>query len=243
MADKNNLLLEIRGLGVQYAGIRALENVSLDVLAGEIVAVVGANGAGKSTLLKTLSGLKTPSSGEIRFDGEALPRHAYQIVRKGIALVPEGRRIFYSLTVVENLRLGAYTSSDREAVKQSLESVYNLFPILRERERQPGGTLSGGEQQMLAIGRALMSRPRLLLLDEPSLGLAPLVIDTLFERIIDLNRSGLTILLVEQNAALALETSSRAYVLESGRIRMEGSGRSLLSDDRIRASFLGVKTS
>jgi len=188
-----------------------------------------------------VAGLKAPSSGALAFNGAPLPRQAYQVVRAGVTLVPEGRRIFAPLTVRENLMLGAYTRSDRQEIAQSLERVFALFPVLRERLRQPGGTLSGGEQQMLAVGRALMSEPRLLLLDEPSLGLAPIVVDKLFDALAELNTAqGLTILLVEQNASLALELARRAYVLETGAIGMEGAGEALLADPRVRESYLGI---
>jgi branched-chain amino acid transport system ATP-binding protein len=218
-----------------------LRGVNLRVGPGEIVSVIGANGAGKSTLLKTVAGVKAASSGSISLDGSPLSRSAYQVVRAGVTLVPEGRRIFAPLTVRENLMLGAYTRSDRREIAQSLERVFTLFPVLRERLRQHGGTLSGGEQQMLAVGRALMSQPRLLLLDEPSLGLAPIVVDKLFDALTQLNTAqGLAILLVEQNASLALEIARRAYVLETGAIATEGAGEALLADPRVRESYLGV---
>lgn len=237
----NNSLLSVADLRVSYGGIQALHGVSLRVERGEIVSVIGANGAGKSTLLKTITGIKAPTSGRILFGGAPLPKNAYQVVRAGVTLVPEGRRIFAPLSVRENLLLGAYTRNDPREVQRSMDYVFGLFPVLRERARQHGGTLSGGEQQMLAIGRALMSQPRLLLLDEPSLGLAPIIVDTLFETLVRLNReTGLSILLVEQNASLALEISRRAYVLETGEIRLEGSGVELLNDPRIRESYLGV---
>lgn len=233
--------LQVNGLTVHYGGIRALHDVKFHVDEGEIVAVIGANGAGKSTLLKTLAGLKLPTSGSIAFKGRPLQRSTFQIVRSGIVLVPEGRRIFAPLTVMENLRLGAFTRKDLREFDETLDQVFTLFPVLRERSGQRGGTLSGGEQQMLAVGRALMSHPSLLMLDEPSLGLAPLIIENLFARIQELNKSGLTILLVEQNASLALEVSSRAYVLETGRVAYDGPGADLLNDPRIRESYLGVK--
>ena len=234
-------LLNVTDLHVSYGGIRALHGISLRVERGEIVSVIGANGAGKSTLLKTITGIKAPVSGSIVFDGAPLPKSAHQVVKAGVTLVPEGRRIFAPLSVRENLLLGAYTRRDSREVDRSMDSVFGLFPVLRERMRQHGGTLSGGEQQMLAIGRALMSQPRLLLLDEPSLGLAPIVVDNLFDTLVRLNRdTGLSILLVEQNASLALEISHRAYVLETGEIRVEGRGIELLNDPRIRESYLGV---
>lgn len=234
-------LLVIHEMTVHYGGIRALSSVSMHIHPGEIVAVIGANGAGKSTLLRAIAGVKAITSGTIEFDGAPLPRQVYQVVRKGVTLVPEGRRIFAPLSVRENLFLGAYSRRNSKEVAEELEIVFNLFPVLKERLNQRGGTLSGGEQQMLAVGRALMSRPRLLLLDEPSLGLAPIIVDALFQKIVQLNRDlGLTILVVEQNASLALEFSSRGYVLETGVIKLEGAGPSLLTDKRIKESYLGV---
>jgi branched-chain amino acid transport system ATP-binding protein len=235
-------LLDIHDLSVYYGGICALDKVSLHVDQGEIVAVIGANGAGKSTLMKTIAAIKSMTSGSIAIEGQPLMKDAHKVVTSGITLVPEGRRIFAPLSVRENLMVGAYTRSDRQEIEKSLEEVFLLFPRLKERINQRGGTLSGGEQQMLAVGRALMSQPRLLMLDEPSLGLAPIVIDVMFETIMRLNREmGLTILVVEQNATLALEMCNRAYVLETGRIRMEGTGRALLDDPAVRASYLGIK--
>jgi branched-chain amino acid transport system ATP-binding protein len=241
MSEGEGEFLKVSGLDVAYGGIRALHSVSLRVDRREIVAVIGANGAGKSTLLKAIAGVLRPESGELSFEGSSLPRQSYQAVRRGVTLVPEGRRIFASLSVQENLALGAYACPDRSAVRAALERVYGLFPVLAARKGQQGGTLSGGEQQMLAIGRALMSGPRILLLDEPSLGLAPLIVDLLFDTIAALNdESGLAILLVEQNATMALELCDRAYVLESGAMRLEGKGEELLADPRVRESYLGV---
>ncbi len=235
-------LLDIHELSVYYGGIRALNQVSLHVGKGEIVAVIGANGAGKSTLMKTIAAVKAYSDGTITFKGQALPKDTHKVVTSGITLVPEGRRIFAPLSVRENLLVGAYTRSNRQDIEKNMEEVFALFPRLKERINQRGGTLSGGEQQMLAVGRALMSQPELLMLDEPSLGLAPIVIDAMFETIVRLNRAlGLTILLVEQNASLALEMCHRAYVLKTGEIVMEGTGRELLEDPRVRASYLGIK--
>jgi branched-chain amino acid transport system ATP-binding protein len=235
-------LLDIQDLSVYYGGICALDKVSLHVDKGEIVAVIGANGAGKSTLMKTIAAIKSMNSGSIAFDGQPLMKDAHKVVTTGITLVPEGRRIFAPLSVRENLMVGAYTRSDRQEIEKTLEEVFTLFPRLKERINQRGGTLSGGEQQMLAVGRALMSQPKLLMLDEPSLGLAPIVIDVMFETIQRLNRElDLTILVVEQNATLALEMCNRAYVLETGRIRMEGTGKALLDDPAVRASYLGIK--
>jgi branched-chain amino acid transport system ATP-binding protein len=234
-------LLEVNQIEVHYGGIRALHGVTMHVDLGEIVSVIGANGAGKSTLLRAIASVHRPSSGSISFEGVPVPKVAHKTVRAGITLVPEGRRIFAPLSVRQNLLAGAYTRTDAKEVERTLESIYSLFPILKERLYQRGGTLSGGEQQMLAVGRALMSQPKLLMLDEPSLGLAPVIIDALFERIVLLNKEmGLTILLVEQNASLALELSHRAYVLETGNISLEGRGQDLLVDPRVQASYLGI---
>ena len=234
-------VLSVNDLTVHYGGICALNQIDIHVNQGEIVAVIGANGAGKSTLLKTIAGIKTPTSGSILLDGEPLPKQAYQVVRRGVMLVPEGRRIFSPLSVKENLLLGAYSRNAPGEIRDTLRAVFTLFPVLEERLSQSGGTLSGGEQQMLAIGRALMSNPRVLLLDEPSLGLAPIVVDALFRKIIQLNEEmALTILLVEQNAALALDISHRGYVLESGVKVIEGSGKDLLVNQKIKESYLGV---
>ncbi len=238
---ENQAFLDISELVVHYGGICALDRVSLHVNQGEIVAVIGANGAGKSTLMKTIVAAKSYTSGVIRFKGEPLRKEAHQVVKSGITLVPEGRRIFAPLSVRENLMVGAYTRSNRQEFEKNLDEVFILFPRLKERINQRGGTLSGGEQQMLAVGRALMSQPQLLMLDEPSLGLAPIIIDTMFETIVRLNREmGLTILLVEQNASLALEMCNRAYVLKTGQITMEGLGKDLLEDPRIRKTYLGI---
>jgi branched-chain amino acid transport system ATP-binding protein len=235
-------LLEVSNLSVFYGGICALSEVSLHVNPSEVVAVIGANGAGKSTLMKTIAAAKGATSGTITFNGQPLKKEPHQVVVSGVTLVPEGRRIFAPLSVRENLLVGAYTRSNRQAIEKSMEEVFTLFPRLKERLNQRGGTLSGGEQQMLAVGRALMAQPKMLMLDEPSLGLAPLVIDMMFETILRLNRElGLTILVVEQNATLALEMCHRAYVLETGKIRMEGTGQALLEDPRVRASYLGIK--
>ena len=241
MAEKPPIL-EIRDLSVFYGGICAINKISLHVDQGEIVAVIGANGAGKSTLMKTIAAVKPHASGTINFKGQPLTRDAHKVVTNGITLVPEGRRIFSPLSVRENLMVGAYTRSNRQEIDKMMDEVFQLFPRLKERINQRGGTLSGGEQQMLAVGRALMSQPQMLMLDEPSLGLAPIVIDSMFETIVRLNHElGLTILLVEQNASLALEMCHRAYVLKTGQIIMEGTGKELLEDPRVRASYLGIK--
>jgi branched-chain amino acid transport system ATP-binding protein len=234
-------MLLTQDLNVHYGGIHVLRNINIHVNQGEIVSVIGANGAGKSTLLKTVGGVKAYTSGKVLFEGNEIPHHSYQVVRQGVTLIPEGRRIFSSLSVKENLMLGAYSRTDVTEIREQMEMVFNLFPVLKERLSQSGGTLSGGEQQMLAVGRALMSKPRLLLLDEPSLGLAPMVVDILLDTIVDLNqKTGLTILLVEQNASLALEISHHAFVLETGEIRMEGKGSDLLDDPRVKQSYLGM---
>ena len=237
----DNTMLTVSDLEVYYGGIHALHGVNLHVEPGEIVSVIGANGAGKSTLMNTIAGVKHYRSGQITLQNELLPNESYLVVKSGVMLVPEGRRIFAGLSVRDNLRLGAYTRTDHAEIQATMDEVFELFPVLGQRANQSGGTLSGGEQQMLALGRALMSHPRVLLLDEPSLGLAPLIIDLLFDTILKLNEeTGLTILLVEQNATLALEISNRAYVLKTGEIIMEGTGQDLLADDRVRQSYLGV---
>ena len=239
--SQSSPLLEVNKVEVFYGGIRALHGISLQVHPGEIVSVVGANGAGKSTLLRAIASVKPPDSGSITFNGAPVPRDCHRVARAGIVLVPEGRRIFGPLTVRQNLLAGAYCHPDKKQMAHTLESIYELFPRLKERLYQRGGTLSGGEQQMLAVARAMMAQPKLLMLDEPSLGLAPVVIDALFEKIVYLNRDmGMTILLVEQNASLSLEVSHRAYVLETGKVALEGGGRDLLQDPRVRASYLGI---
>ena len=233
-------MLEISDLSVNYGGIKALQQVSLRVETGEIVTLIGANGAGKTTTLKTISRLLTAKTGRIIYQGQDithLPPH--EIVKRGIAHSPEGRRILARQTVLTNLQLGAYTRSDRLAVKSDIEEQWQLFPRLSERREQLAGTLSGGEQQMLAIARALMSRPKLLLLDEPSLGLAPQIVREIFSIIRKLNESGVTILLVEQNANLALETANRGYVLEAGRLTIAGEAGDLLKDERVKQAYLG----
>jgi branched-chain amino acid transport system ATP-binding protein len=242
MGNGGGELLDVQDIKVSYGGIRALNGVSFHINQGEIVSVIGANGAGKSTLLKTIASAQKASSGSITFGGQKVPADTHKVVQAGITLVPEGRRIFSPLTVRENLMAGAYTRQrDKEGVERSLEGVFSLFPRLKERLGQRGGTLSGGEQQMLAVARALMSNPKLLMLDEPSLGLAPIVYDAMFDVFVRLNEEmGMTILLVEQNAILALEMSDRAYVLATGQIMLEGKGEDLLEDPRVQASYLGI---
>ena len=233
-------MLEVSDLRVAYGAVEALHGVSLGIAEGEIVTVIGANGAGKSTLLKTVCGILKPRSGTVTYGGavtSGLP--SSDLVKRGVALVPEGRHVFPEMTVRENLDLGAYYRGSRSAVAADLEQVLATFPILRERLNLPGGSLSGGQQQMLAIGRALMSRPRLLMLDEPSLGLAPAIVQQLGRIIADLNRTGTTILLVEQNARMALKLAHRAYVLATGRVTRAGTGKELLEDPAVKESYLG----
>ncbi len=235
------MLLEIDDVSLLYGRIQALHGISLTVGEGEIVALIGANGAGKSTTMRAISGIRPVASGRIRFNGEDITRLRADLrVRRGLCQAPEGRGIFPGMTVLENLDMGAYTRRDRAGVAQDLNRVMELFPRLAERRKQPGGTLSGGEQQMLAVGRALMSRPKLLLLDEPSMGLAPMLIQQIFTIITEINEQGTTILLVEQNAQQALARAHRAYVLETGRIVKSGTGAELLHDSAVKEAYLGV---
>ena len=234
-------LLALEGLKVAYGGIQAVKGIDLVVGKGELVCLIGANGAGKTTTLKGVTGLQPVSGGTVRYDGEDVTgRPAFELVRRGLAMVPEGRGVFGALTIEENLAMGAYTRSDRDGIRADVERVFGLFPRLKERRRQTAGTLSGGEQQMLAMGRAMMSRPRLLLLDEPSMGLAPLMVQKVFETVMAVSREGVTILLIEQNAKLALEVSHRGYVMESGEITLSGDAKALLHDPKVRAAYLGV---
>jgi branched-chain amino acid transport system ATP-binding protein len=233
-------LLEISDLSVAYGAIEAVKGITLQVEEGQVVTLLGTNGAGKTTTLRTVSGLLRPRAGDIRFDGQSIgARPAHEIVERGLAHAPEGRRIFPLMTVEENLDLGAYTRSGAGTVRKDIDSVFERFPRLLERRTQKAGTLSGGEQQMLAIGRALMSQPRLLMLDEPSMGLSPIMIQLIFSTIAELKEQGTTILLVEQNAQAALSLADRAYVLETGRIVLEGTGKQLLNDDSVRKAYLG----
>ena len=233
-------LLEVRKLAVAYGGIQAVKGIDLAVGQGELVCLIGANGAGKTTTLKGICGLLPVRAGSVHYDGDDVTgRPAFELVRRGLAMVPEGRGVFGALTIEENLAMGAYVRRDRDGVRADIERVFALFPRLKERRRQTAGTLSGGEQQMLAMGRALMSRPRLLLLDEPSMGLAPLMVQKVFETIVAVSREGVTILLIEQNAKLALEVSNRGYVMESGDITLEGEARTMLHDPKVRAAYLG----
>ncbi len=231
-------ILSIKDLKVNYGGIEAVKGISFDVEEGSIVTLIGANGAGKSSTLRTIAGLVKPSGGRIIFRGDDITNYDTNvIVRKGITLVPEGRRIFPDLTVQENLRVGAYLRSDD--ISADFQWIYDLFPRLKERTWQPGGTLSGGEQQMLAVARALMSRPKLIMMDEPSLGLAPLVVRGIFDIIREINAQGVTVLLIEQNANMALKVADYAYVLETGRIGLSGTGKELLTNDDVRKAYLG----
>lgn len=233
-------MLEVKNLSVHYGMIQAVRNVDFKVNEGEIVSLIGANGAGKSTILKTLSGLIHPSEGEIIYLGENIAStSAKQIVEKGLVQVPEGRHVFPGLTVKENLELGAFLRKDKEEIQKDMEAVFERFPILKERKDQDAQTLSGGEQQMLAMGRALMSRPKLLLLDEPSMGLAPIFIREIFKIIQEIQKTGTTVLLIEQNAKMALSISNRAYVLETGSVVLSGTGQELLESDEIQKAYLG----
>lgn len=235
-------MLQIKDLCVSYGGIKALRNISLDVPDGKIVTLIGANGAGKSTLLRSISGLVKPQSGSIKMDNkELIGLPINKICAEGIALSPEGRRVFTDLTVQENLRIGAYLRNEKETIQTDMEWVYSLFPRLKERSWQFAGTLSGGEQQMLAVGRALMSRPKVLMLDEPSLGLAPLIVQQIFEIIKEINKKGVTILLIEQNANMALKTADIAYVIETGEIVLTGSGEEVMNNPTVREAYLGKK--
>lgn len=233
-------MLKIENLHVAYGGIQALRGISMEVPDGKIVTLIGANGAGKSTTLRTVTGLVKAASGSVQWNGEELlGKSIDRIISAGIAMSPEGRRVFPDLTVLENLKLGAYLRRDKTEIAKDLQWVYELFPRLKERDWQAAGTLSGGEQQMLAVGRALMSRPKLLLMDEPSLGLAPLVVQDIFSIIREINRQGVTILLIEQNANMALKIADLAYVLETGKITMSGTGAELLADERVKEAYLG----
>ncbi len=233
-------LLELDDVRVRYGGIEAVKGISIRVDEGEMVTLIGGNGAGKSTTLKAISGVKRPASGQIRFRGERIDNLApHEIVELGISQAPEGRKIFGAMSVKENLEMGAYGRRDHHGVREDFERVHTLFPVLKEREKQAGGTLSGGQQQMLAIGRALMARPQLLTLDEPSMGLAPLLVERIFELLQEIHGQGTTVLLVEQNAHMALNVADRGYVIESGNIVLEDSAQSLLGNDDVRKAYLG----
>jgi branched-chain amino acid transport system ATP-binding protein len=233
-------MLQLENLNVYYGAIHALKGISLSVKQGEVVTLIGANGAGKSTTLRSITGLISPKSGRVLFEGEDITNlPAHKLVGRGISMSPEGRGVFANLTVLENLEMGAYLQRDRGKIRDDLERGFTLFPRLKERVKQRAGTLSGGEQQMLAMARALMSRPKLLLLDEPSLGLAPIVCQTIFQTITDIQRTGMTVMLVEQNANAALKHSDRGYVLETGSLILEGSARELADDPRVKEAYLG----
>ena len=235
------MLLQVNDIHVHYGPVAAVKGISLEVDEADFVTLIGSNGAGKSTTLRTISGLEHPSSGSIVFDGENIEKmSADRIVKLGIAHVPEGRRVFKDLSVTENLRLGAFTRDDQDGIEQDLEKIYTRFPRLRERKQQMARTMSGGEQQMLAIGRALMSRPRMLLLDEPSLGLAPLIVQEIARILMEINRAGVAVVLVEQNAELALELARHGYVLETGNIALEGEADSLMDNEHVRRAYLGI---
>ena len=234
-------MLEVRDLNVYFGVIQAIKNISFDVDTGEVVALIGANGAGKTTTLHTVTGLLPAASGKITLDGKDLGKvPAHKIVSMGMAHVPEGRRVFAALSVYDNLKMGAYTRKDKKEIEDSLEMVFEAFPRLKERRNQVAGTLSGGEQQMLAMGRALMSKPRIILMDEPSMGLSPLYVTEIFEIIKKIKSEGTTVLLVEQNANMALQVADRAYVLETGRIIMDGKASDLMNDERVRKAYLGA---
>ena len=233
-------MLEIKDLEVYYGVIQAIKGISFEVNQGEVIALIGANGAGKTTTLHTITGLISPKKGSVVFEGKDITKvPAHKIVSMGMAHVPEGRRVFAELSVYENLKMGAYTRSDKNEIEESLANVYKRFPRLEERRNQMAGTLSGGEQQMLAMGRALMSRPKIILMDEPSMGLSPILVNEIFDIIRSVSESGTTVLLVEQNAKKALSIADRAYVLETGRITMEGNAKDLLEDDSIKKAYLG----
>lgn len=233
-----DVMLRVSNLSVNYGHIEALNNVSIEVRRGQICSIIGANGAGKSTFLKAVSALVKPLSGTIEFEGEPLPKKPYKVVQKGVVHVPEGRKTFSGLTIEDNLLVGAYLS-DKSTIRNDLEKQYDLFPILRERKNQFAGTLSGGEQQMLAVCRGLMTHPRILLLDEPSMGLAPIIVNQIYDIIQKIRDSGITILLVEQNAKMALSICDYAYVLENGKVKLSGTGEELLSSDEVRKAYLG----
>ena len=236
-------VLRITGLKVAYGGIQAVKGIDLEVHAGELVALIGANGAGKTTTMKAITGTLQPATGEIEYEGASIRgRGSYELVGRGLAMVPEGRGVFARMTIVENLLMGAYTRSDKADIQADVERMFGLFPRLKERAEQLAGTMSGGEQQMLAMARALMSRPKLLLLDEPSMGLSPIMVEKVFEVIRSVHAQGTTLLLVEQNARLALEAADRGYVMDSGLITMSDDAKRMLNDPRVRAAYLGEET-
>lgn len=239
MAEAKQTLLKVSGLKVAYGGIQAVKGVSFEVREGELVSLIGANGAGKTTTLKAVTGLQAVAAGEVSYLGESIKgKGAWDLAKKGLVMVPEGRGTFTRMTIVENLQMGAYNRNDGE-IESDMDKVFGLFPRLKERAKQLAGTMSGGEQQMLAMGRALMARPKVLLLDEPSMGLSPIMVDKIFEVVNDIHQQGVTVLLVEQNASRALQLANRGYVMESGEVTMEGEGQALLNDPKVRAAYLG----
>ncbi|MDI4631756.1 ABC transporter ATP-binding protein [Pelomonas sp. V22] len=238
--DDSNILLAVNGLKVAYGGIQAVKGVDFEVRQGELVSLIGANGAGKSTTLKAVTGLQPCAAGEVRYLGQPIKgQGAWDLVKQGLVMVPEGRGTFTRMTITENLQMGAYIRNDKAEIEADIEKVFALFPRLKERAKQLAGTMSGGEQQMLAMGRALMARPKVLLLDEPSMGLSPIMVDKIFEVVNDIHQQGVTVLLVEQNASRALQLANRGYVMESGEITMTGAGEQLLNDPKVRAAYLG----
>ena len=241
MAEKTNkVLLQVKGLKVAYGGIQAVKGVDFEVREGELVSLIGSNGAGKTTTMKAITGTLTVNAGDIEYLGKSIKGQGpWDLVKQGLAMVPEGRGVFTRMTIIENLQMGAHIRNDKAAILDDMEKVFTIFPRLRERKDQLAGTMSGGEQQMLAMGRALMSRPKVLLLDEPSMGLSPIMVDKIFEVVRDVYAQGVTILLVEQNASRALAIADRGYVMESGLITMSGPGKQLLSDPKVRAAYLG----
>jgi len=239
MAEAKQTLLKVSGLKVAYGGIQAVKGVSFEVREGELVSLIGANGAGKTTTLKAVTGLQPVAAGEVSYLGESIKgKGAWDLAKKGLVMVPEGRGTFTRMTIVENLQMGAYNRNDGE-IEADIDKVFGLFPRLKERAKQLAGTMSGGEQQMLAMGRALMARPKVLLLDEPSMGLSPIMVDKIFEVVNDIHQQGVTVLLVEQNASRALQLANRGYVMESGEVTMDGEGQALLNDPKVRAAYLG----
>ena len=240
MAEKTNVLLKVKGLKVAYGGIQAVKGVDFEVREGELVSLIGSNGAGKTTTMKAITGTLPINDGDIEYLGQSIKgKGAWDLVKQGLVMVPEGRGVFARMTITENLQMGAYTRSDKAGIQADIEKMFTIFPRLRERKDQLAGTMSGGEQQMLAMGRALMSQPKVLLLDEPSMGLSPIMVDKIFEVVRDVYALGVTIVLVEQNASRALAIADRGYVMESGVITMTGPGQELLSDPRVRAAYLG----
>lgn len=239
MAEAKQTLLKVGGLKVAYGGIQAVKGVNFEVREGELVSLIGANGAGKTTTMKAITGLQPIAAGEVSYLGESIKgKGAWDLAKKGLVMVPEGRGTFTRMTIIENLQMGAYNRNDGE-IQADMDKVFGLFPRLKERAKQLAGTMSGGEQQMLAMGRALMARPKVLLLDEPSMGLSPIMVDKIFEVVNDIHQQGVTILLVEQNASRALQLANRGYVMESGEVTMEGQGQALLNDPKVRAAYLG----